>query len=146
MGLIHGVGDVKTRDVVLIGHMNFFGRYHICISKGISLSQTNTFRIVPRNYKETDEIRKVRGRNQLGFMTKHDITLSQSGTTHHSVKKSQGRWLSHDQSIQRVRTSRPALVQQLRHDVEEAEQIYLNCPELIELFRASAARHHTRGQ
>jgi len=39
-----------------------------------------------------------------------------------SVKKAAGRWLSRDNSIQRLRTTRPALVEQLEHDMVDPEQ------------------------
>ena len=39
-----------------------------------------------------------------------------------SVKKAAGRWLSRDSSIQRLRTTRPSLVEQLGNDMVDAEQ------------------------
>ena len=39
-----------------------------------------------------------------------------------TVKKAAGRWLSRDNSINRLRTSRPALVAELEHDSKESEQ------------------------
>jgi hypothetical protein len=39
-----------------------------------------------------------------------------------TIKKAAGRWLSRDKSIERLRTSRPALVAELKHDARESEQ------------------------
>ena len=39
-----------------------------------------------------------------------------------TIKKAAGRWLSRDTAIQRLRTSRTALVAELAHDSKEAEQ------------------------
>ena len=83
--LRQGIKDPLRSGVNMLSH-NMFStdRVGIILHPG-----NNSYRIVPKNYKDIPGMKKASGKQDLGFMSKHDLTIGSGGdlVALHSILK-----------------------------------------------------------